>query len=49
MGTITAYGPWYYQVGMVLAAIAVPAVLTVGFIWLDRRVLRIFHSEDPDR
>ena len=49
MGTITANGPWYYQVGMVLIAIAIPAVLTVGFLWLDKRVLKIFHAEDTDQ
>ena len=46
VGTITAYGPWYYQFGMVMVAIAIPAVLTVGLIWLDRKVLKIFHPED---
>ena len=48
MGTITAYGPWYYQFGMVLVAIAIPAVLTVGFLWLDKKVLKILHSDDAD-
>ena len=43
---ITAQGPWYIQFGMVLLAIAIPAVLTVAAMWLDKRYFKIFHSEE---
>ena len=45
---ITAHGPWYIQWGMVLVAIAIPAVLTVALLWLDKRYLKKLHAEEWD-